>query len=171
MSMLELLRKLPGKKADTTPAAALPAPAPAPAVDAQLAGLPQGTEAVLLVEDEEPVREYMATLLAGLGYKVFQAADGEEALRLINPPVNREIDLLITDIIMPRMGGKELVYRLRDRLPQSRMIFCSAYPGELATRHRMLTDEIAFLQKPVTPQQLAILVRQRLDAAAQQQPN
>jgi CheY-like chemotaxis protein len=129
--------------------------------------LPKGTESVLVVEDEQPVREYMAMLLSEVGYNALQAADGEEALQIINSPSSRKIDLLITDIIMPRMGGKELVYRLRDRLPQSRMIFCSAYPGELATRHGMLANEIAFLQKPVTPEKLLTLVRARLDAAAQ----
>jgi CheY-like chemotaxis protein len=161
MSPFEILRKRPSSAAGQEPIAQS-----ASLAERQLAGLPRGTETVMVVEDEQPVREYMATLLAELGYKVLQAANGQEALEIINPPANRHIDLLITDIIMPRMGGKELVYRLRDRFPQSRMIFCSAYPGELASRHGMLTDEIAFLQKPVVPEKLARLVRARLDAAA-----
>jgi CheY-like chemotaxis protein len=160
MSPFELLRKRPGKVCSREPTAQ-----PASLSERQVVGLPHGTETVLVVEDEQPVREYMATLLAELGYKVLQAADGQEALAIINPASRRTIDLLITDIIMPRMGGKELVYRLRDQLPQSRMIFCSAYPGELASRHGMLTDEIAFLQKPVVPEKLARMVRSRLDAA------
>jgi two-component system, cell cycle sensor histidine kinase and response regulator CckA len=161
--MIDLLRKLPGKFSGKSAEEPEPAKAAAPlVVDDQL---PRGTETVLLAEDEQVVREYMATLLGDLGYKVLPAAHGEEALQLAKQIGLPQIDLLITDIIMPQMGGKELVYRLRNDLPKSRVIFCSAYPGELATRHGMLLDDITFLQKPVTAENLAKTVRQRLDAA------
>lgn len=131
----------------------------------ETAHLPRGTETILLAEDEEPVRENMAAILRDLGYVVHAAADGQEAVEFVEQNPHVQIDLLLTDIVMPRVGGKELVYRLGDAVPKSRILFCSAYPGKLAARNDMYDQEIAFLQKPFTAESLSHRVRDVLDVA------
>jgi len=127
--------------------------------------LPKGSETVLLAEDEEVIRAYMALILRDVGYHVIEAVDGEQALRLVHEARGVKIDLLLTDIVMPKMNGKQLAYRIGQVLPQIKVLFCSGYPEELAARNGMIAPTVRFLQKPVVPQTLAIKVREVLDEA------
>src|ERR1041385_3613744 len=118
---------------------------------------------VLLVEDEPIVREYMTSLLREQGHRVVRAGDGEEALALFKQIPGMMIDLLLTDIIMPKMNGKELAYRIGLLSPGTKVVFCSAYPEKLASRNGMIDTRVPFLQKPVTPEILAAKMRAILE--------
>jgi CheY-like chemotaxis protein len=126
------------------------------------AGMPPGSETVLLVEDEEAVRSLTRNALRRCGYTLLEAGDGEEALRVAAQHGGR-IDLLVTDVVMPRMGGRELSERLVELHPGARVLFLSGYTDDEVVRHGVQEDEVAFLQKPFTPSALAIMVRTVLD--------
>jgi two-component system cell cycle sensor histidine kinase/response regulator CckA len=126
---------------------------------------------VLLAEDEPIVREYMATLLREQGYRVVKAGDGEEALGIFKQIPGMMIDLLLTDIIMPKMNGKELAHRIGLLSPGTKVMFCSAYPETLASRNGMIDTRIPFLQKPVTPEVLAARVRAILEEPQEALPD
>jgi len=117
--------------------------------------LPTGTQTVLIVEDELPVRVIMRSILQRLKYTVLEAADGAEAMRILLTPGGEPVDLLITDMVMPAMGGKELASRTRANFPDIRIIFMSGYPSA--------PDELLpgtrYLQKPFSPKTLAETVR------------
>ena len=132
------------------------AEAPAPAVSSA-----HGSERVLIVEDEEGVRESVREYLESLGYVVAEAANGAEALQLCDrePP-----DLLITDMIMPLMGGQELVRRLQLVHPEMRVLFISGYSGSAIDHQGELGEDAAFLEKPFTWKALGEKVRAVLDA-------
>jgi two-component system, cell cycle sensor histidine kinase and response regulator CckA len=133
----------------------------------ELPNIPPRQPLVLLAEDEPIVREYMASLLQEQGYKVLQAADGEEALSIFKGIPGMMIDLLLTDIVMPKMTGKELAYRIGTLSPGTKIIFCSAYPEKLASLNGIIDTRIPFLQKPVTANTLAAKVREVIDAPEQ----
>lgn len=124
---------------------------------------PGGTERVLLVEDEEPVRELAARVLRDLGYRVTTARHGQEALRLTRANLDQRVDLLFTDVVMPQMGGKELAYWYRLISPQTRVLFTSGYPDKSIVHNGEILPGLAFLQKPYTPAALAAKVREVLD--------
>lgn len=134
----------------------------APATETSTA-TPGGRERVLLVEDEEPVRELSACVLRELGYTVVEACDGDEALRLTKEMPGQSFDLLFTDVVMPRMGGKELAYWFRVTHPKTRVLFTSGYPDKSVVHNGELLAGIAFLHKPYTPQSLAHKIRAVLD--------
>jgi signal transduction histidine kinase/CheY-like chemotaxis protein/streptogramin lyase len=117
----------------------------------------RGHESILLVEDQEQVRELAVTVLQHAGYKVDNAADGESALMLVE---KREapLDLLLTDVVMPLMSGPELATKVRHRSPSTRVLFISGYSPE------SLNVEAPHLLKPFTPTQLLEQVRKALDA-------
>jgi two-component system cell cycle sensor histidine kinase/response regulator CckA len=119
-------------------------------------------ETVLLVEDEEPVREVTALMLASLGYRVLEASNGEEALRVAEAGWEH-IDLLMTDVIMPGMGGRDLADALQARRPGLKVLFQSGYTGETVIRQGILRTEVAFLQKPFTLEALSQKLREVLD--------
>src|SRR5947208_14953977 len=98
---------------------------PAPLVTGGVTDSPSGRERVLLVEDEQPVRELSARVLRELGYTVVEARDGDEALRLTKENRNAGFDLLFTDLVMPSMGGKALAYWFRLTHPRTRVLFTS----------------------------------------------
>lgn len=128
-----------------------------------LAVLPvQGRETILLAEDEDAVREVTAQLLEAFGYQVLKASSGEEALRLADSQRGK-IHLLMTDVVMPGVGGRELADLLRAREPQLKVLFQSGYTDDAVVRYGVVHAEVAFLQKPFTPQALAEKVRQALD--------
>lgn len=127
--------------------------------------IPLGNETVLLVENDSSMRDYLSWTLRQLGYKVVEAKDGHEALCLLHNTPNRRIDLLLAEATMPRMGGKQLAHKVSDLIPKLRILIVSAFPQELAIHSNLLDAEIAFIQKPVTRQSLAIKVREVLDAA------
>jgi PAS domain S-box-containing protein len=124
--------------------------------------IPQGSETVLVVEDEPSVRSLATHIIRHQGYRVLEAADGEEALRVAQECFG-EINLLLTDVVMPRMGGKELADRLKTLRPSVKVLFISGFPDEAIARHGVLTPGIAFLQKPFSPAALAQKVREVLD--------
>ncbi len=122
-----------------------------------------GYETILLVEDEASVRELAATTLAQLGYEVLVASDGSGALALAE---RRElpIALLLTDVVMPGMNGKELAERLRQAHPETRVLYTSGYTEDVIVLHGVLEDHLDFIGKPFSRQALARKVRQILDA-------
>jgi len=126
--------------------------------------LPQGTETVLLAEDEASLRQLMARVLRMQGYTVLEAADGNEALNLAqaNGP---NIQLLVTDVIMPGLSGKMLAEWLSQVNPRVKVLFISGYINNAAVRGAMSQPGTFFLQKPFNPQDLARKVRQALDAS------
>jgi PAS domain S-box-containing protein len=127
-----------------------------------LAVLPEGREAVLLVEDEAGVRALARHILQKCGYTVLEAQDGAEAERVAAQYRDR-IDLLITDVVLPRTGGRELAERLRATRPGTKVLFLSGYTDDAVVRHGVLAAEVAFLHKPFNPASLAGKVREVLD--------
>jgi PAS domain S-box-containing protein len=128
------------------------------------AELPRGAETILLAEDEETVRMLVARTLRAQGYTVLEATNGAEALAIIERQAGAPIQLLLTDIIMPRIGGYELAERVRQQLPSIRVMLMSGYTDNVALQSGMLDRGISFLQKPFTPAALAHSVRQALDS-------
>jgi two-component system, cell cycle sensor histidine kinase and response regulator CckA len=137
-----------------------------PAVPPPAAALPdqivRGTETVLLVEDHGPVRDLIRHALEHLGYTVLPCADAFEALALL--PVTPHVRLIVLDLVMPRMGGLELVDRLRHDGLRTPVLLMSGYAAEAVTRGRM-PDGVPFLSKPFTIAQLAAGVRHAIDDA------
>jgi two-component system cell cycle sensor histidine kinase/response regulator CckA len=128
----------------------------------------RGSETILLVEDEEAVRELTSMVLTELGYKVLEAGDGEEALRIAQDRA-REMQLVITDVVMPGLSGPELVTRLREWQPQANVLFCSGYTADAIGHLGVLDGGISFLQKPFTPEILARKVRETLQGTNRRQ--
>jgi|GEM_PF-2712026 PAS domain S-box-containing protein len=125
--------------------------------------LPSGTESILLVEDDPALREMAGTLLRRLGYTVFAAANGVEALSLKHERDTGHIDLLFTDVVMPHMSGKELADRVRALYPHTKILFTSAYTENAIVHQGVLDKGVMLLQKPFTPSALARKVREVLD--------
>ncbi len=125
--------------------------------------LPRGSETVLLVEDEDAVRALARHVLAFCGYTVLEAADGREAVRVAEQHAGR-IDLVASDVVMPYLGGRQLVERVAATRPGIKVLFLSGYTDDAVVRHGVLEAEYAFLQKPFTPTALAQKVREVLDA-------
>jgi PAS domain S-box-containing protein len=123
--------------------------------------LPAGSETVLLVEDEPAARAVAARVLRRQGYTVIEAANGEEALRVARD--HEKIHLLLTDVVMPRMGGPLLAEKLHALRSDLRVLFTSGYTDDAIIRHGARDSPLAFLQKPYTPGVLARKVREVLD--------
>jgi two-component system cell cycle sensor histidine kinase/response regulator CckA len=124
----------------------------------------QGTETVLLVEDEDAVRTLAEVVLQSNGYAVLVARQGEEALEMAAAH-RGPIHLLVTDLVMPHMGGRELAEQLAGTRPGLRVLFMSGYPDEASMQHGLPGAGAGFLQKPFSPIALARKVRDVLDAA------
>jgi PAS domain S-box-containing protein len=122
-----------------------------------------GTETIMLVEDEAPVRELANRLLRRYGYTVIEAANGGEAL-LLGRTRAGSIDLLLTDVVMPHMSGKELADEMRRLNPGMKVLFMSGYPGEAVAGKGVLEIGAPLLQKPFTATSIARIVRETLDA-------
>ncbi|HVM59964.1 MAG TPA: PAS domain S-box protein [Verrucomicrobiae bacterium] len=124
---------------------------------------PKGTETILLVEDDQSVRGLSARLLRSKGYNVVEASNGQEALYVAKQRAPGEIALLLTDVIMPEMGGRELADQFRAVHPNAKVLFCSGYTQEAIDRGGELEPGTAFLQKPYTPSVLGQKIREVLD--------
>ena len=122
-----------------------------------------GCETVLLVEDEESVRELVRVTLASRGYHVLEAEDGDCGLRIAGE-YKETIDILITDVVMPGIGGRELAKKLVALRPGISVLFLSGYTEDAVVTQGALGPANAFLQKPFTLQSLAKKVREVLRA-------
>jgi len=120
----------------------------------------RGTETILLVEDEDSVRAVARHVLERHGYAVIEAARPEDALALADS--SQAVDLLLTDIVMPGVGGRALAAQFAARRPGTRALFMSGYPAAAIGRHQMLERGLAFLQKPFSAAALALKVREVL---------
>ncbi len=112
-----------------------------------------GAGTVMLVEDEDAVRLFSARALRNKGYKVIEAKSGENALELLEK--NPGIDVLVTDVVMPQMDGTELIKRVRERIPDMRVICISGYAEETFRKRLDSSQDVHFLPKPFTLEQLA----------------
>ena len=124
---------------------------------------PEGSEKVLLAEDEHSVRKLVAEILRFQGYEVIEAADGEDALRLAENYKDDDIKLLLTDVVMPGMGGVKLVEKFLKRSPATKVMFTSGYAEQLPV-DEATGKNIPLLHKPFHPDELVRLVRETLDA-------
>ncbi len=120
-----------------------------------------GSETVLLVEDDEMVTKMVVKVLKKYGYHVFCAPDGEEALRILREQEN-VIHLVLTDVVMPGMSGGDLADEIRKIIPDLKMLFTSGYTDNAIVHHGVLDKGIPFIQKPFTPDELARKVREVL---------
>jgi CheY-like chemotaxis protein len=121
----------------------------------------QGAATVLIIEDESSVRRVAARVLRERGYTVLEASGGAEAMRTIQDFVG-EIHLVLTDVVMPGMNGREIVSQIAITRPGIKALFVSGYAGDAIAYHGGLDSHVAFLQKPFTAEALASKVREVL---------
>ena len=119
----------------------------------------------MLAEDDRGVRTLARQILERRGYKVIEAADGDEAVRLLQSAAG-PIDLLISDVVMPNIGGRDLAAMAHAMRPGLKILFLSGYTDDVVLRHGIEGSELDFLQKPFTPTALAAKVREVLDGPA-----
>jgi CheY-like chemotaxis protein len=124
--------------------------------------LPRGRESVLVVEDDKEVRQLSVRILNRQGYRVWEANDGVEALRVCEQH-KEPIDLMLTDVVMPQMGGLELAEKVQPLRPQMKVLFTSGYMDDAVVHKGILNSGSHFLQKPFSPTVLARKVREVLD--------
>jgi CheY-like chemotaxis protein len=118
---------------------------------------------VLVVEDQEPVRRLTCKVLRKQGYAVLAAADGPEALSVAEQHASA-IHILVTDVVMPGMSGRDVGRQLAARRPDMRVLYLSGYADDSIVHHGVLEPGLAFLQKPFAPETLVRRVRELLDA-------
>ena len=128
-----------------------------------LGAIPHGTETVLVVEDEDQVRAILTQILEGQGYRVVSASNGEQALSISR---DREVDisLMITDVVMPQMSGRELAGLVSKVRPDLPVLFMSGYTDDAIVRHGLLDEKLNFIQKPFDSAGVARKVREVLDS-------
>jgi CheY-like chemotaxis protein len=141
-------------RTDAAPAPGSPPPRPARSA--------RGDETVLVVEDDPRVREVTVRALRGAGYRVLAAGDGREALAVAAAEAG-PIDLLLTDVVMPELGGRQVAEALGSRHPAPRVLFVSGYTQDTIVHHGVLDAGVEFLPKPFTASVLLARVREVLD--------
>jgi PAS domain S-box-containing protein len=143
----------------------LPAP-PAPSYKRPGASkLPSGVETILVLEDDVSVRHISVRVLRSLGYQVLEAANGDDAQLLVCNSVNKKIDLLLTDMVMPQMSGRHFADWMRKTSPETKVVFISGYLEESLHPGDRRDREMYFLPKPFDSEQLARKIREALDSA------
>jgi len=125
----------------------------------------RGTETILLVEDAEPLRLLAREFLTGSGYTVLEARNGKEALRIALRSESR-IHLLLTDVVMPEIGGRQLAEQLREHDASLAVIYMSGYPNDRMLQSGILEDGVVLLEKPFTRELLLRKIRESLDVSA-----
>jgi two-component system, cell cycle sensor histidine kinase and response regulator CckA len=123
----------------------------------------RGTETILVAEDEDGVRSLTKEVLEKYGYTVLEASNGEEALRIAERHEG-PLDLLLSDVVMPRMGGPELAQELLARRPAVKVLYMSGYTDHPMVRRGVVNAGVAFLQKPFTPTVLVSRIREILES-------
>jgi two-component system, cell cycle sensor histidine kinase and response regulator CckA len=126
---------------------------------------PRGAETLLVVEDDPAVRALTCLVLRAAGYAVLESESGQEAVGLAAAHPGR-VDLLVTDVVMPGLGGRELAGRLSERSPGLKVLYLSGYTEDAVVRHGVREEQVDFLQKPFSPATLARKVREILDRDA-----
>ncbi len=117
---------------------------------------------VLIAEDDPAIRRLVADILEPLGYRVITARSGVEAVKLAETS-RASVDILLTDVVMPEMGGKELAQTFQAIYPHIKVLFMSGYTEEIVIRHGVEREGVAFIQKPVIPNKLVLKLREVLD--------
>ncbi len=125
--------------------------------------LPKGKETILVVEDDLSVKKFTSRALGNLGYVVLEASKPEEALKALEEEKNLKVDLLLTDVVMPQMSGKELAKKIKISYPEMKVIFMSGYTFSHLASHEIQENEVHFIQKPFTIEILAKKVREVLE--------
>ena len=141
---------------------------PEPLVNVEPKQLPAGTESILVVEDEAAVRKLAVIILRERGYQVQESNNAFEALEMIRK--NLHFDLVLTDVIMPQMSGKQLYDEIRTQRPKIKVLLMSGYTDDALAHHGVLDEEFAFLEKPFSPSRLLRKVREVLDSPMARQP-
>jgi two-component system, cell cycle sensor histidine kinase and response regulator CckA len=134
----------------------------------EIAEPPRGSETILVVEDDKTLREITVKLLQDGGYRVVEAKDAEDALAIIAAS-QPEVDLLLTDVIMPDKSGAELARQAKESHPNLRSMFMSGYTGDLVGRQGVLIEEASFLEKPFTKRSLLVKVYAALHSVSARQ--
>ena len=138
-----------------------------PRIAASCAPAPRGTETILLVDDDQAVRSVAKIALQDAGYLVIEASGGEEALSDVSAR-NIAVELLVTDVVMPRMSGKELARTLERTCPRARVLYVSGYTADVISHHGILEAGVDYLQKPFSSFEFLTKVREILDRTLQQ---
>ena len=121
-------------------------------------------ETILVVEDDEDVRAYLVDILGDLGYRVFGAHDAVSAFGLLEPS-NTHIDLLLTDVVLPGINGRELARRAQSLRPELKVLYMTGYSRNAVVHQGRLDRGVELIQKPITQRDLASRIRDLLDAA------
>ena len=122
----------------------------------------RGDETVLLVEDEGHVRLLVRRILASSGYSVLEASDGQAAIKILEE-TTRPVDLVISDVIMPQMGGRQLAEQIAKLRPACKVLLASGYTDDDLLRYGVESRELEFIRKPFTPAKLLTKIRALLD--------
>jgi CheY-like chemotaxis protein len=131
-------------------------------IEGELLGQGEGGETILIVEDDDDVRAYLTDVLRGLGYGVVAASNGTIALDVLARD-NLRVDLMLTDVVMPGMTGRDLAREVAKLRPELRTIYMTGYSRNAVTHHGRLDPNLDVLQKPVTQSDLAMRIRDVLD--------
>jgi DNA-binding response OmpR family regulator len=129
----------------------------------------RGTETILLVEDDPQLRELSSSVLGHCGYRVLKAATPEEGIAICESN-HQEIRLLVTDVVMPRMNGRQLAERIQKLCPKIRVLYISGYTDNAIVHYGVLDPGLWFLAKPFTLSALVAKVREVLDSATSSAP-
>jgi CheY-like chemotaxis protein len=127
----------------------------------------RGTETILVIEDDDRVRQFTKTALEIFGYKIVEAVDGEDALRKFDEHRD-DVQLILLDVIMPKKNGAEVYNEIKKIRPDIKVIFSSGYPGDVLTDKGIIKEKMNFLSKPISPHDLLSKVREVLDGRANQ---